>query len=438
MMACTRIGVDEPPQRAIPESEPVHDIPVGESLAVQTRVDEIAHEWQLALGEDSPGSQGDRPGRVDRTRVERLSDRACDLLSRIDLQRMTAAQLSQLFPLLAWCDAKAMELYAILDDRQSVGDVGGFMAALDRMSLMTWISRRHVIEPSVACVDVLAAWRHAGAVAAFRGDATVPSMTALFDWSRMLIDCDRAEMLVSIRSIAESFSGTESRDALCRLAELVMLAKDLTSAHCDTYEQIRRLAQVRLERGLGGLESSQWCGRRWPLDLVRGKSLRRELVGRPAPDCPMRIRGLDGSSGVVTLRDFAGKVVVVSFVADKCSACPAGMRSLRASLATVRKPDVTMLSVVPRDAEWDAGGDGHVARVDDLAQRYGIDWPIAIVMDAQLFADFGVCGVPMVVVIDRKGAVVGEPISPFDGATLLAMINEADAGESRESVAPRQ
>jgi thiol-disulfide isomerase/thioredoxin len=112
---------------------------------------------------------------------------------------------------------------------------------------------------------------------------------------------------------------------------------------------------------------------------------------RPLPD----ISFVDAAGAAHSLRDYAGKGVVLNLWATWCAPCVAEMPSL-AALARAGGPDVVVLPL-----SSDHGG---TAVVERFFREHGITGlPVALDPKAQAAEALGARGLPTTLIIDRQG-----------------------------------
>jgi len=98
----------------------------------------------------------------------------------------------------------------------------------------------------------------------------------------------------------------------------------------------------------------------------------------------------------VSLGDLRGKVVLVNFWATWCGACRSEMPGFQAVYDEHRDQDFTILAF-----SVDETGSGTVR---NFLQEHGYTFPVAMVTEAAT-RSFGVRGVPVSYLIDRKGDI---------------------------------
>jgi peroxiredoxin len=146
-----------------------------------------------------------------------------------------------------------------------------------------------------------------------------------------------------------------------------------------------------------------------------------DLVGRPAPDFALA----DISGRTMRLSDFKGKIVLLDFWATWCAPCRREIPGFNRLQRQFAASGFTVLGVA-LDEEGAA-----VAR--PLAQRLGINYPIAIGTQ-QVAADYGgIQALPTAFLIGRDGRILGTFVGARDESEFAKIIRQA---EGKGSVSP--
>jgi|APLak6261679142_1056127.scaffolds.fasta_scaffold00202_5 cytochrome c biogenesis protein CcmG/thiol:disulfide interchange protein DsbE len=130
------------------------------------------------------------------------------------------------------------------------------------------------------------------------------------------------------------------------------------------------------------------------------------LAGKPAPQ--FTIKRLD-KDGQISLKDFAGKPVVINFWATWCGPCKYEQEVL--DLASRQYPNVAFIGIVFEDTE-------------ENTRRYlretGTPYIHLFDPKSTVAVDYGVSGVPETYFINRQGIIVKKHIFPFNSPDEFA------------------
>ncbi len=130
------------------------------------------------------------------------------------------------------------------------------------------------------------------------------------------------------------------------------------------------------------------------------------MAGKPAPN--FTIKRLD-RDGEVSLKEFAGKPVVINFWATWCGPCKYEQPVLDMAARTYK--DVTFIGIVFEDTE-------------DSTRRYvretGTPYIQLFDLKSTVAVDYGVSGVPETYFINRQGIIVKKHIYPFNNPDEFA------------------
>ncbi len=142
------------------------------------------------------------------------------------------------------------------------------------------------------------------------------------------------------------------------------------------------------------------------------------LVGLPAPE--IAATSIDDGS-IVTLADFAGKVLVVNFWAPSCVPCRAEHAVLVAAARQYESAGVVVLGLAYQSELEDVH-----AFLNELGRAY----PVAMDDRSRAAIAFGVRGVPETFFIDRSGLVVGKVSGAVDRALITTTLDSILIAES--------
>jgi cytochrome c biogenesis protein CcmG/thiol:disulfide interchange protein DsbE len=128
----------------------------------------------------------------------------------------------------------------------------------------------------------------------------------------------------------------------------------------------------------------------------------REVQGRQAPE--LELPRLSGS-GVGSLEDYRGQVVVLNFWASWCEPCREESPLLQRWHERMKPRQGTVLGVDVLDVTGDAR---------DFISEYDLTYPMLRDREGALRERFGILGFPETFVIDRQGRVVAVQRGPVD------------------------
>ncbi len=111
-----------------------------------------------------------------------------------------------------------------------------------------------------------------------------------------------------------------------------------------------------------------------------------------APDFILR----DLSGKARSLKEFRGKVVLLNFTTTWCPYCKKDIPNLKKLHASMKGKDFTLISIFVNESP---------KRVAIFAEKYALPYTVLVDSEATVARTYGVRGVPMKVVVDRKGTV---------------------------------
>lgn len=97
-----------------------------------------------------------------------------------------------------------------------------------------------------------------------------------------------------------------------------------------------------------------------------------------------------------SLQEFRGKVVLLNFTTTWCPYCKKDIPNLKKLHAALKGKGFELVSIYVNESP---------KRVAVFAEKYALPYTILVDSEAAVARNYGVRGVPMKVVVDRKGAV---------------------------------
>ncbi len=196
---------------------------------------------------------------------------------------------------------------------------------------------------------------------------------------------------------------------------------------------VQRLRQRMVELARGALPNITYPRRqeylRNVIAFLDGAAARGELVGHPAP--PIELIW-SSDSRISSLNDLRGRVVVLEFWATWCGPCIANIPKMQGLVKRYAEEPLTVLGVcevepyfVTAEAETIRVGDD-TQRLFELMREYMTDkditWPIGFINQV-VQAEFGVRGIPSIVIIDANGVVRNIGLHPAQEEELRDRID---------------
>jgi peroxiredoxin len=149
------------------------------------------------------------------------------------------------------------------------------------------------------------------------------------------------------------------------------------------------------------------------VSLCGGQDSPEFVVTERTPEPPFTLPDLNGR--VVSSKEFAGKVAVLSFGATWCASCVSELKSLERLQA--RFPSDLVVYFVALDGRGEKD-------VKPFMDKHGFRVATLIDPGMAVAREHGIRWVPVTVVVDREGVIVARAIGPraWDGKKALDLV----------------
>jgi thiol-disulfide isomerase/thioredoxin len=196
------------------------------------------------------------------------------------------------------------------------------------------------------------------------------------------------------------------------------VADNLNASDIHSFAPLReRFASALADRLRGHITMQERGVLTKAQERLNGAYARGELIGFPAPkiDFIWYKDPAHPNQVVKSLQDLRGKVVMLDFWATWCGPCRVSFPRVKAVSRYYRGYDVAVVSVTSLQGySITSQGDRIDTKLNpqkeldlmpDFIKSEGITWPVAFSKQSVFNPDYGVTGIPDVVIIDAKGIV---------------------------------
>jgi thiol-disulfide isomerase/thioredoxin len=334
-----------------------------------------------------------------------------DAVAGIPLDELSLDQIDELLKQLpvTYAPKTGPALDAILTNRSKQNNVDGAHAAVSRLTLLDLNSK-----PEERLSELQAALNHP----AIDQAVTAGYAGAIFTCASDL----EPDALFSIRpgllKVADALSSKAPTRFFAEAADFEMaIAHRLKPEDLKTFSPLReKFLAAANEKLKTRLTKPQEESLTHTVSQLNGAFARGELVGFPAPaiDFIWSSNSADPQKPIRSLADLKGKVVVLDFWATWCGPCVGSFPKVKALQRYYKGFDVVVLGVTSIQGFVDVGGkrvetngnqDEELKLLGDFLKEKEVTWDIGVAKQSVFNPDYGVTGIPDVVIIDPAGVV---------------------------------
>ncbi|MBI4878143.1 MAG: TlpA family protein disulfide reductase [Planctomycetes bacterium] len=372
----------------------------------QPSAEALVKTFQEKMGElKKPG------GRVSRAEVQQAAAAVLEGvqiadLSLADIELLARERIIQF----GGASAPAVERLA---DFAAAETADGAAAACLRLSLSEVSSPDELVEPLRAALthpglkEALGAGRTANLFGVL-GDAPPEALAACFD------------QIVALEALLQDDLPPE---AAADLPGLVMALLELQEErYAPGREKLRERVLAVVSAAAGRASDERLASHlRRQAQILNGAYARGQLVGHEAP--PLHFAWTSSKDTLTTLADLKGKVVVLDFWATWCGPCVASFPKIWELADHYSGSAVAIVGVTSLQGKHygpggqvDCEGDPEkeYALMEEYISQKDINWTIAFSEEEVFNPEYGVNGIPHVVILDVAGKVRFRGLHPAD------------------------
>lgn len=308
-----------------------------------------------------------------------------------------------------------------------VEDTGedGAVTAILRLSLLGGRGGKKTAEPKQQKALLEAALAHPALPAAIRSGAARDLLGAIASLGAPKVYEAEAPRILALEPLLESGASPLMAQGIADFFDGVVPSIAPDAAARDRFrEKFVAIGREALAKTEGDASAFSKPVRDYLARTVRrldGAAARGKLVGSPAPPLAFEWASVEG---LRSLSDLKGKVVVLDFWATWCGPCVASIPNVRELAAHYAGFPVAVVGVTsvqgnhidPDDGPIDTKGDPRKehALMTGFIKKKDITWPIAFSTEEVFNPEYGVNGIPHVVILDAKGVVRHTDLHPSE------------------------
>jgi thiol-disulfide isomerase/thioredoxin len=334
-----------------------------------------------------------------------------DALATISLNDLTLKQIDELIQNVPvnYAPKAGPALDGILAKAETRNDLDGAHAAISRLTLLDLNSK-----PGQRLSELEFALNHPAIAQAVAAGVASP----IFDSASQL----ETDALFSVRpgllKLADAVSSKAPTHFFADAAEFEMaIGHRLKPEDLKTFSPLReKLLAAADEKLKTHLSKPAEESLTQSISQLGGAFARGELVGFPAPEIDFLWSSNPDNpqKPIHSLADLKGKVVVLDFWATWCGPCVGSFPKVKALQRYYKGFDVVVLGVTSIQGFVDVGGkrvqtngdqDQELKLLGDFLKEREVSWDIGVAKQSVFNPDYGVTGIPDVVIIDPAGVV---------------------------------
>lgn len=363
---------------------------------------------------------------------EKLAEFEASHAAVLELSELDAATIERLTPVMFSTPERAQEAIARLGELEDPQSVDGAIALINKSFFTMMASRQlpelkrlKVITAHPALDDAVRSG-HAEVLFTMLGYMGQYRAAELKEISDRVVKLDR---LLSDEMDAEN--------ALASTGLLDAVSAILTDSDEDqaTQERFRAAIASALRSARAGADDDEEIALALDDAIARtdGAFARGQLVGYEAPDIDF-VWSSDGETSRTKLSDLRGKVVVLDFWATWCGPCLQSIPNVRSLQSYYQGTEVVILGVTSLQGFHSDQARGRIETADnpdleyelmtELMTERNISWPVVFSEQDVFNPEYGIDGIPHMVIIDAQGKVRHRAMHP--GEALNSKIAKID------------